>query len=307
MKYIARERNSQENIITESSKTLNFFYGTFLGRVILRIMITKFISNLIALYMNSKLSRRRIKKFINKNDINMFEYEYKNYKSYNEFFTRKVIPYKRPINASKNVLISPCDSKLSIYKITNDLTLKIKDSYYSIDSLIDDDIIDEYIGGYALVFRLSTDNYHRYCYIDSGNKSKNYKIKGVFHTVQPIALKHYNFYKTNSREWTILNTKNFGRVIHVEVGAMGVGKIVNNHEEYEFKKGEEKGYFEFGGSTIVLLIKKNIVTIDKDIMENSLEGIETIVKYGEGIGKTNFINRMINKFKSIGSNDKKSI
>lgn len=295
MIYCSRQRNSKENIITESNKALNFFYGNFLGRLLLKIVITKPISNLIGLYMNSSLSKHKINRFVDKNNIDTFEYESKNYKSYNDFFTRKVIPYKRPINARSDVLISPCDGKVIAYKINEDLTLKIKDSYYSIDSLINESIIDEYINGWALVFRLSTDNYHRYCYIDSGKKSINHKIKGVFHTVQPISLKNYNFFKTNTREYTILNTTHFDKVIQVEVGALGVGRIKNNHEVYEFKKGEEKGYFEFGGSTIVLLIKKNILSLDDDIYENSKENIETIVKYGERIGKLKLIKLILNK------------
>ena len=299
MIYYSRQRNSKENIITESSGALNFFYGCFIGRLLLKIVTCKFVSNIIGCYMNSRLSKRRINKFVDKNNINTFEYEAKNYKSYNDFFTRKVIPYKRPINARSDVFISPCDSKLLVYTIREDLTLKIKDSYYSIDTLVDKNIVGEYIDGYALVFRLSTDNYHRYCYIDRGTKGENHFIKGKFHTVQPISLKKYNFYKTNSREWTILNTKNFGKVIDIDIGALGVGRIKNNHGVYEFKKGEEKGYFEFGGSTIVLLVKKNVINIDKDILENSNEGIETIVKYGEGIAKSKFFNKIISKFKSI--------
>lgn len=284
MKYIVRDRNSKKNIIIESSKTLNFFYDTLFGRIILKPFISKSFSNLMGKYMNSKCSLKRVDKFINKNDINVYEYSKQKYTSYNDFFIRKVAQGKRPINANKNAFISPCDSKLSVYLINDDLTLKIKNSYYSINTLVDENIMNEYKGGYALVFRLSTDNYHRYCYIDSGTKGKNIHIDGVFHTVQPIALKHYNFYKTNTREYTVLNTNNFGKVIEVEVGAMGVGKIVNNHEEYIFKKGEEKGYFEFGGSTIVLLVKKDIIIIDEDIYNNSLENIETNVKYGEKIG-----------------------
>ena len=295
MKYIVRERNSKDNIILESPKALDFFYGTFIGRIILRLFITKGASNLVALYMNSGLSRHKIKKFVDKNDINLFEYDDRKYKSYNDFFTRKVLSEKRPINTTKDVLISPCDSKVSAYKIEEDLTLNIKNSYYSIDTLVEKNIMEEYKGGTALVFRLSTDNYHRYCYIDSGSKGINYRIKGIYHTVQPISLKHYNFYKTNHREWTILNTNNFGKVIQVEVGALCVGRIKNNHESYIFKKGEEKGYFEFGGSTIVLLFKKNVVKLDDDIYNNSKEGIETIVKYGERIGKSRFLTRIINK------------
>ncbi len=285
MKYVVRKRNSRENIIIESNNTLNFFYGTLIGRLFIKILISHFITNMIGKYMNSPISIKRIDKFIKENNININDYVYKEYKSYNDFFIRKIKDSKRPILANKNVLISPCDSKLIVYTINKDLTLKIKDSYYSIDTLIDKKILNEYKDGYACVFRLSTDDYHRYCYIDSGTKDKNHYIKGIFHTVQPISLNHYNFYKTNSREWTILNTNNFGKVIDIEIGALGIGRITNHHKEYSFKKGEEKGYFEFGGSTIVLLFKKDTIELDEDIINNSKENIETIVKYGEKIGE----------------------
>lgn len=299
MIYISRERNSKRNIITKSSKSLDFFYCTFIGRLLLKIIVLRPVSSLVAIYMNSRLSKPRIKRFINKNDINKFEYDDRRYKSYNDFFTRKVISCKRPIMSNKNILISPCDSKLLAYTINDDLTLKIKGSYYSINSLIEKDIIDEYKGGIALVFRLSVDNYHRYCYIDNGTKGKNYYIKGVLHTVQPLSISKYNFFKTNSREYTILNTDNFDKVIEVEIGALMIGRIKNNHQEYTYKKGEEKGYFEFGGSTIVLLFKKGVINLDKDIIENSKEEIETIVKYGEGIGKNTFKTKFKNTIKTI--------
>lgn len=295
MKYISRERNSEVDIITESSWTLDFLYSNFITRLLLRPFVTKTFANMSALYMNSRLSKHKINKFIDKNDINVYEYDDKKYSSYNDFFIRKVISSKRPINARSDILISPCDSKLMAYDITDDLCLNIKNSYYSIDSIVESNIIDEYKGGLALVFRLSTDNYHRYCYIDNGSKGKNNHIKGVYHTVQPIALKHYNFYKTNTREWTILNTSNFGKVIQVEVGALCIGRIKNNHETYIFKKGEEKGYFEFGGSTIVLLFKKDTIKLDDDIIRNSKSNIETIVKYGQRIGRAKLFKRIINK------------
>ena len=103
----------------------------------------------------------------------------------------------------------------------------------------------------------------------------------------------------NDREYTVLNTNNFGKVIQVEIGALVIGKIHNNHETYIYKKGEEKGYFEFGGSTIVVLVKKNTINLDKDILENSLEDIETIVKYGERIGTNTFITKIKSTIQSI--------
>ena len=93
-----------------------------------------------------------------------------------------------------------------------------------------------------------------------------------------------NYFKRNSRVYTTLHTENFGDVIHVEVGATLVGRI-RNRVATEFNRGDEKGYFEFGGSTIVLLIKKGVVELDEDIVRNSQNGNETQVKIGSKIGK----------------------
>lgn len=285
MKYVMRNRNNTENIYKESNKALNFLYGNFLGRLILKLLIGKSITKLIGKYYSSKKSIKKIEPFIKENNIDMSEYPLVKYTSFNDFFTRKILLGKRIVDINKDAFISPCDSKLSIYDINENLCMRIKDAYYSVDTLVNKDIMKEYIGGKALVFRLDVSDYHRYCYIDSGYHEKIVKINGVFHTVQPIALKKYNFYKTNSREYTVLYTQNYGKIIEVEIGAFGVGKIVNHFEHHEFKKGEEKGYFKYGGSTIVLLVKKDMILFDEDILNNSKDGIETIVKYGMKIGQ----------------------
>ncbi|MBQ2912006.1 MAG: phosphatidylserine decarboxylase, partial [Clostridia bacterium] len=103
-------------------------------------------------------------------------------------------------------------------------------------------------------------------------------------TVNPIANDYYPIYKENSREYTTLETADFGKLTIIEVGALRVGKIVNNHGKARVKRGQEKGYFQFGGSTVVVLVKKDKVIIDSDIVENSLADIETIVRMGEKIG-----------------------
>lgn len=137
-----------------------------------------------------------------------------------------------------------------------------------------------------MIFRLCVDDYHRYCYIDNGIQTDNVHIKGELHTVNPIALEKYNIYKRNSREFTILHTDNFGDVVQIEVGAMLVGRIKNHHRNvYRFRKGEEKGMFEYGGSTVVLLFEKDMIEVNSGILENSAKGLETIVKYGAKIGR----------------------
>jgi phosphatidylserine decarboxylase len=145
---------------------------------------------------------------------------------------------------------------------------------------------DRFSGGLCLIFRLEVDDYHRYCYIDDGFKTENTYIKGELHTVNPIALGRYNVYKRNSREYTLIHTDHFGDVVQVEVGAMLVGRICNHHGTAAVRRGQEKGKFEFGGSTIVMLLEKGAAEIDRDILKNSSEGIETVVKYGEKIGRT---------------------
>lgn len=277
-----RERVSIDEI---GSGPIVFLYRNKLGRVLLKIISLPIISKIAGWFMDRKISALAIRRFIKKNNIDVNIYEEKKYTSYNDFFTRKIKSECRKIDMNSKSLISPCDSKLSAYEINEKSIFKIKDSYYKVEDLLKDEkLAKKYQGGYCLIFRLCVDDYHRYCYIDNGKKNKNKFINGVLYTVRPIVLENYNIYKENSREYTMLKTENFGDVIQVEVGATIVGRIKNYHEEYIFKKGEEKGMFEFGGSTIVLLIEKNKVEIDKEIIENTKDGYETVVKYGEKIG-----------------------
>lgn len=283
MKYGVRDRLGNEWYIKESN-VVRFFYGTIIGRLIVRIFSIPLFSKIMGLFLDSKLSKFKIKSFIKKNNIDMSLYKEKDYKSFNDFFTREIknIDYSK----NKNDFISPCSSKLSVYDINEEGLYRIKNSYYRIKDLVNNDpIYKEFIGGKLLIFRLEATDYHRYIYIDKGSKEKNVFVPGILNTVRPIVLKHFNIYKQNSREYTIMHTDNFDDVIQIEVGAIMVGKINNKHEEYTFKKGEEKGMFEFGGSTIVLMIKKDIVDLDSDIIKNSSDGFETKVSVGESIGK----------------------
>ena len=282
MEYKVKDRLNNQIIIKENKINI-FLYTTKLGRILLKIIVLPFISKIVGLYQNSIFSKFIIPRFVKNNHINMNDYEKKDYKSFNEFFTRKIKEGKRKIDDDKYNLISPCDAKLKVYKLTKDLVFNIKNSKYTLNDLIDSNMKLDMDNAYALVFRLCVDDYHRYSYIDSGYQEENNHIKGVLHTVRPIATNNLNVFTQNEREWVVLHTKNFGDVIEIEVGALMVGKIVNEHSNYEFRKGEEKGYFKFGASTIILII--NNIDIDDDILLNSANDIETIVKLGEKIGR----------------------
>lgn len=259
----------------KKSKSLSFLYNSVLGRVVLKLITRPFISNLYAMYMNSSLSKHKIKKFVKKNNIDLSEYEKEEYRSFNDFFIRNIRKEKRPIDKG---LVSVCDSKLSVYKIDNNSKFHIKDSIYSVEELIRE---NNHNYKYALVFRLAVDDYHYYIFPDDGKIVNSKRIDGVLHTVQPIAFKKYKVFHENSRNISFLKCKNLGNICYIEVGAMFVGKICNINKN-TFKKGDEKGHFEFGGSTVILLFE-NDIKINNRILENSKKGIETIVKMGQNI------------------------
>lgn len=262
-------------------KYLNYLYNNLFGRILLKIIISSIFSEIYGKYNNTSISKKKISKFIEKYDIDINEFEKKEYKSFNDFFTRKRKDIKFDRN-NKN-FIAPADSKLLVYKITDNLEIKIKQSKYTIKELIQDsECLEDYRNGNCLVFRLSMDDYHRYCCVDNCIIEKTKRIKGKLHTVSSISSKH-KVYSQNTRICNYMTTDNFGKIIYIEVGALLVGKI-NNYNKEKFTKGEEKGYFELGGSTIVILTSDKI-KIDSDIIEYSNKGIETKVKYGERIGE----------------------
>lgn len=263
----------------KASMILCFLYNTLIGRIILKLFNNKSISNIYAKFMTSKLSKYKIKSFVKKNNIDMSEYISEDYKSFNEFFIRKIKSNKRKI---EDGLTAVCDSKVLAYKIGNDSKFKIKNSIYTIEELIQDKD-DKY--KWIVIFRLSVDDYHHYIFPDSGKVINSKYIKGKLHTVQPIAHKKYKVFIENSRCITFLDCKKLGKVCYIEVGALMVGKIVNENIKV-FKKGDEKGHFEFGGSTVVLLFKEDI-KISEVILKNSKKDIETIVKLGNKIGDIN--------------------
>ena len=265
---------------------LKYCYCTRIGRPARCIMTQPFVTALMGAYMDTRLSAKRIEGFVRRNGIDMSDYVDCGYRCFNDFFTRRIKPEARPIDRDTDVLISPCDGYLSAYRISSDSVFSIKDSYYNVEDLVGgSEIAQEYLSGTCLVLRLGVENYHRYCYIDDGFKSRNYHIPGRYHPVQPIVVRKHPVFIQNTREYTVLYTKNFGIVTQIEVGACLVGRICNHHEAGVIRRGEEKGYFCFGGSTIVLLFKEGAVNIPQEVFDATSEGKEAIVKYGEAIGR----------------------
>lgn len=247
------------------------------NKLLTKIFTGKFISIIYGIYNKSIFSKKKINKFIKENNIDMSLYKEKKYKNFNEFFIREYKDIK-----FSNDFISPCDAKLLVYKIDDNLKVKVKNHEYTVEELFNDKL-SEFKDSYMFIYRLALDDCHRFYHIDDGVVEKRVRIKGRLHTVSDSSNK-YKIYKENERVYSILNTKSFGKIIYMEVGALLIGKIIN-HNKSTFKKGEEKGYFLPGGSTIIVIVKN--IKVDSDILEYSSKGIETLVKIGEKVGERN--------------------
>ncbi len=288
MDYKDRKGNFFKNR-TGQDKFLDAVYSNVCGRFVMKILAAPVISKAVGSFMDTWPSTFLIGGFIRKNHIRMSDYERKKYRSFNAFFTRKLRDGKRTVDKEPSHLISPCDGMVTVYPIDLRTKISVKHSCYTVASMLrDEKLAAEYAGGICVVVRLSVDNYHRYCYVDTGKKGRNYFLPGMLHTVNPAVLDHVKIYKENARSYCILETKNFGKVVQMEVGAMCVGRINNYHREALVRRGQEKGRFEYGGSTVVLFFKRDEVAVDDDILKNSAQGIETKVRLGERIGKAMF-------------------
>lgn len=266
-------------------KLLRTLYTSAAGRMLLKPLVHPGVSKLAGKFLSTKLSCLFIRPFIRSNHINMNDFEKTSYRSYNDFFTRRLRPSARTVCGGADTLISPCDCYASAYEITEDQTFDIKHTRYTLRSLLKSrKLAARFQGGVALILRLTVSDYHRYAYAVSGTQSKHYRIPGKLHTVNPIAGDFYPIYKENAREYTVIRSPQFGAVVQMEVGALMVGKIVNHKECCAVTRGEEKGYFEFGGSTIILLLQKDKAAIRDDLLANTAAGYETQIRLGDALG-----------------------
>lgn len=282
MKY--RDRQGREySFTTKQDEFLAAAYGSVVGRGLMKFLSLPVFSKCARHILTSRLSAGFVPEFAEKNGIDMFDYEPKNYVSFNDFFTRRIKPGRRFVTKDDRMLVSPADGKVSAYEITNSNVFVIKNSVYNVESLLrDKKLAKRYMGGTALIIRLSVDDYHRYCYPANGVKSHDRHIEGFLHTVNPVVSRYLPVYKENSRTYCMIRTENFGDIIQMEVGALLVGKISNNYPfgGRRVQRGEEKGYFEFGGSTIVMLLEKDKAKVCPDLFRNTLDCCETKVRQG---------------------------
>ena len=266
----------------KESPILRFCYHTVPGRVLLRVLISPRISRLCGLFMDCRASAVFIPFFRRANAITMkgVEIPKGGFPSFNAFFCRK---QRRSIQNAQ--LISPCDGLLTSIPIHGNQIFDIKHTKFSLEDLLHDrTLAKEFENGTALVFRLTPAHYHRYAYAADGEILHWRKIRGVLHTVRPICTRQVPVFAQNAREYQVIQTKEHGKLVQMEIGAMLIGRITNEApSERRAVRGKEKGRFEFGGSTILLLVQKDAYELRKQILEAGRDGGELPVTYGESL------------------------
>ena len=237
---------------------------------------------------NTPRSKNKIAPFIREFSIPMDEFlpESGEYKNFNEFFIRKFRTGKRPITSNLSEMAAFAEARYYGYQsVDAEQKIPIKGKFLSADGLLENSKWSAtFRDGPLLLARLCPVDYHRFHYPDAGKIVEDYRVHGLFHSVNPLALKaNPEIFIQNERHVTILDTVNFGKLAYIEVGAICVGKIIQSktlHAGMTFSKGEEKGYFLFGGSTVIVLGEKGKWVPSADIIQNTQAGIETYLHLG---------------------------
>lgn len=261
-------------------------YGTAPGRGMLKLLTRRGVSRAAGRLLDASASRLLIGPFVRKNGIRLSDYVPARYACFNDFFCRQIRPELRPLPLDPAVLMAPCDGLLSAYHLRGETVLPVKQSRYTLPELLGGDpAARRFADGDALVFRLCVEHYHRYCYVDGGQKGSNVFLPGMLHTVRPIALEQVPVFVRNCREYTLMETEHFGTVCQIEVGALLVGRIENYHGAGPICRGAEKGRFLYGGSTVILLLEKGRVQLDESLFAATENGVETPVRMGQPLGR----------------------
>jgi len=291
IRYIDRGTSEIKTEKVAGEFWLKWLYNNPVGKASLEALVKrKIISDYYGKMMDKPESKEKIAGFVKQFNINLQEAQKQNFENFNDFFTRKLKPEARKIDTNKNVIISPADGKVLAYSNISKQDFIVKSYKFNLETFLNDKkLAEKYKSGSLIIIRLCPVDYHRYHFPFTGNVLSVRDIDGDYYSVSPFAIKKkIEIICQNKRRITELKAEvNNKEMIYAEVGATMVGSIVDTYQQKAFNKADEKGYFKFGGSTIVLIFQKGDITIDKDLLKNTAKSLETSVKMGERIAVFN--------------------
>jgi phosphatidylserine decarboxylase len=286
IQYMVRESGQINTEKIAGEKWLMWLYYNPVGEAALWTLAKrKIVSSIYGRMMDRPSSAEKIEPFVEEFNIDLGIAQKQQFSTFNDFFTRKLKSDARPVDTNANVVVSPADGKVLAYSSILNSDFIVKGYRFDVYSFLGDSALArQYLDGSLLVVRLAPNDYHRFHFPVSGSVSPIVQITGDYYSVNPIALhKMAEIFCLNKREFVVISNQQFGDVVMSEVGATMVGSIVQTYNGEKVTKGDEKGFFKFGGSTVVLLFEKDKIRIDDDLLINTAKGLETTVKVGERI------------------------
>ena len=287
IQYVERESGLLKTEKVAGEKWLVWLYNNPVGEASLwGLAKRKVVSSIYGDMMDRPSSAEKIGPFVEEFNIDLGIAQKQQFSSFNDFFTRKLKRDARLVDTNSNIVVSPADGKVLAYSNIINSDFIVKGYQFDVYSFLEDSALArKYHDGSLLIVRLAPNDYHRFHFPVDDSVSPIVRITGDYYSVNPIALhKMAEIFCLNKREFVVISNQQFGDVIMAEVGATMVGSIIQTYNGNKVTKGEEKGFFKFGGSTVVLLFEKGKIHIDKDLLMNTSKNLETTVKVGERIG-----------------------
>ena len=286
--YFDRETGKLQSEAIFGDRALRFAYETALGRSWWNILFGSSLpSRLMGLFYDSRYSRKAIVRLARTPGCRTREAEkhLREYRSFNDFFTRRLKPECRPVDRRPDVLTAPGDGRLLVYPALHPTNvIPVKGAKRRLADLIPEFASPQEVA--VAVLRLAPVDYHRFHFpCDCTQQKSTVVIPGKYHSVNPIALKHApDLYVENTRQITLLHSELFEDFLMIEVGAFGVGSIIQTARPGIHRKMDEKGFFKFGGSTIILIFRSDAISFSEDLKETSWKEMEVLVRCGTEIG-----------------------
>lgn len=267
------------------------YSGSPMGRAALHTLVKRaFFSAWYGRRMDHPRSKHKVISFIAEHEIDIEEFAKSpwSYRSFNDFFYRKLKDSARPIAPGDDVAILPADGRHLVFPdVDRAPGFYVKGEVFTLPELFGaGTLANQFAGGSMVISRLAPVDYHRFHFPAAGRVGAASEIAGPLFSVNPIALRrHVRYLVQNKRAITLLDTPRFGPVAMIEVGATMVGGIRQTYTPHtDVKKGDEKGLFKFGGSCVITVFQANRIRFDDDLVEQSGRFIETYAKMGERLG-----------------------
>lgn len=296
--YIDRQTGQKKIEKVYKEKALSFLYGNSgLSRLIrpwLLPALTKWsgFSSFYGWLQKRPSSARKIRPFIENFEVDSSEFlePISHYRSFNDFFIRRLKTHARPVDPDPRVAIIPADGRYYFYaNIAQCPGFIVKGQKFDLKTLLNKtEIPAQYQAGSMVLARLCPSDYHRFHFPCDCTPESTQMINGWLYSVNPLAIKqNVHILAQNKRTLCELQTSSFGTILYMEVGATSVGSIQETYTPGQWQaKGAEKGYFEFGGSALILLFPQNSIVFDADLLAATEEGLEIRCLMGQSMGQS---------------------